>query len=265
MQTKNADTDTAKITSEFQQIIAEAQQMAEPELAKIVREAEQKAQQIIIEARQKAELQAAKTSSKTPQKAQQIIAEAKKKAEPEVAKMPSEAHQKAEESETLRESKQKAQRIIHENTPIPPVVSRSDSKKFAGSRLSGKRNFVVLDGEELDLNKRVSSHSSGNWIFAIVNEEEEELDLDERPSSHSPIQFSIHILYAMLYLGLSIGFLITTIAVDMPSNKLRVFIAGTVIFGAVFLFLLIWWWTKYNTPPKQTKKLPNHDEGLQID
>jgi len=117
------------------------------------------------------------------------------------------------------------------------VVSKSDLKKLASGRSSGNRSFAVSNGEELDLDKRASGHSS------------------------------IHLIFAMLYLGLFIGFLITTIAVDMPTNKHTVFIAGTILFGAVSLFLLIWWWiaTKVNVLLKGIKKWPTYEDTVQID
>ena len=141
------------------------------------------------------------------------------------------------------------------------VVSKSDLKKLASGRSSGNRSLALLDGEELGLDKRASGRSSGNRSFAVSNGEE--LDLDKRASGHS----SIHLIFAMLYLGLFIGFLITTIAVDMPTNKHTVFIAGTILFGAVSLFLLIWWWiaTKVNVLLKGIKKWPTYEDTVQID
>ena len=98
---KKAEPEAAKIVSEAQQkaqqIVEGAKKKAEPEVAKIVSEAQQKAQQIVEEAKKKAETEATKIVSEAQQKAQQIIAEIKKKAEPEAAKIVSEAQQKAQQ------------------------------------------------------------------------------------------------------------------------------------------------------------------------
>ena len=165
------------------------------------------------------------------------------------------------------------------------VVSKSDLDKLARGRSSSHRSLALLDGEELDWDKRASGRSSGNRSFAVLNGEEldldelasgpyssnlsfavltgEESDLDERASGPS----TIHLSFAMLYLGLFIGFLMTTIAVDMPNNKHTVFVAGTIVFGAVSLWLWIWWWfaTKRNIPPKKIEKWPTYEDAVQID
>ena len=127
----------------------EAMKKAEPEAAKIVSEAQQKAQQIVEEAKKKAETEATKIVSEAQQKAQQIVAsysevvaaegyeaqqkaqqiveEAKKKAGTEAAKIVSEAQQKAQQiveeakkkagpeaAKIVSEAQQKAQQIIAE-------------------------------------------------------------------------------------------------------------------------------------------------------
>jgi len=165
------------------------------------------------------------------------------------------------------------------------VVSKSDLKKLAGGRSSSNRSFAVLNGEELDLDERAIGPSSSNRSFAALDGEElylderasapsssnrsfvvldgEELDVDEHASEHSVV----HLSFAMLYLGLFIGFLITTIAVSMPNNKHTVFVIGTIVFAAVSLWLWIWWLftTKRNIPPKKIQKLPTYEDTVQID
>ncbi len=144
------------------------------------------------------------------------------------------------------------------------VISKSDLKKLSKGKLSNNRRFSVLNGEELDLEKIANDNLPGNHSFAVLNKAE--LDLDERvksAGSHS----SIHLYFAMLYLGLFIGFLIALIAVDMPSRKHMVFIGGTILFGAVTLFLFILWWiiTKRNGPDKQMQELSTCDDTVQFD
>ena len=162
------------------------------------------------------------------------------------------------------------------------IVSKSDMKKIARGGKPSNRSFVVLDGEEIGLNKRISGYSGGtpsldvvseeldlregaggyssdNQIFAVLNEEES--NLDERPGA----KFPTHLAFAILYLGLFIGFLITTIAVDMASNKHKVFLTGTILFGAIALCLFMWWLGEQYKCIKQIENLPTHDETVQID
>ena len=146
------------------------------------------------------------------------------------------------------------------------VVSKSDLKKLAGSRLLSDRSFSVVDGEELDLDKLASGHLSDKQSFAVVDEAE--LNSNERAKLNSGHP-SKYLYFSMLYLGLFIGFLITTIAVDMSTNKHKhlIFIVGTILFGAVALFLFIWWLMIYrqHIPHEQIKELPTYEDVVQID
>ena len=144
------------------------------------------------------------------------------------------------------------------------VVSKSDLDKLARGRSSSNRSFALLDGEELDLDELAGGHSSSHRSFAVLDGEE--LYLDERAKRASGPS-SMHLSFAMLYLGLFIGFLITTIAVDMSTNKHTVFIVGTILFGAVSLWLWIWWWfaTKQCIPRERIQKWPTYEDAVQID
>jgi len=146
------------------------------------------------------------------------------------------------------------------------VISKSDLKKLAGGQLSNNRSFAVLDGEELDWDKLADGHPSGKRSFTVLDGEELYLDKRaKRTGGHPSIQF----YFAMLYLGLFIGFLITTLAVDMSTNKHKhmIFIAGTILFGVVALFLFIWWWTtnSQHVPNEPIKKMPTYEDVVQID
>ena len=142
------------------------------------------------------------------------------------------------------------------------IVSKSDLEKLARGRSLSNRSFAVLD-EESDLDEVTDGHLSDNQILAVLNRED--TVLGKRVSGRS----LTHLFFSMLYLGLFIGFLITTIAVDMPSNKHKVFLAGTILFGAVSLCLFIWWmseWYRYRYKcMKVVKELPTYDATIQFD
>lgn len=144
------------------------------------------------------------------------------------------------------------------------VVTKSDLKKLASGQLSSRQSFAVLDGEELDLDEYSSGYSSGIRSFAVLNAEESDLDERAKPAGGHP---STYLYFAMLYLGLFIGFLIATIAADMSSKKHLVFLAGTILFGLVSLFSWIWWYikTRQHIPDEHMKELPTYDDALQID
>jgi hypothetical protein len=142
------------------------------------------------------------------------------------------------------------------------VISKPDLKKLATKgKLSNNRSFSVLDGEELDLEKLANDNLSDNRSFAVLNKAE--LDSGERvkPVRHHA---TIHLYFAMLYLGLFIGFLIALMAVNMPSRKHTVFIIGTILFGAISLALFIWWWMR-NYKDIQPQPTYTYDDVIQID
>jgi len=92
----------------------------------------------------------------------------------------------------------------------------------------------------------------------------EESDLDEVVSDR-PLSYRS---FTMLYLGLFIGFLITTITVAMPTNRRRVFIFGTIAFGVVSL----WCWIaaeaekiRLNNLLKRIEKRRAHGETISAD
>ncbi len=144
------------------------------------------------------------------------------------------------------------------------VVSKSDLKKLAKSDLSSKPSYSMLDGEELDIDKLSNSNLTSNRSFAVLNKAEVDSGESIKPVNRHSL---IYLCFALLYLGLFIGFLIALIAVDMPSRKHTVFIVGTLLFGAVSLALFIWWWmrTSKDIPQKQIQELPTYDDTVQFD
>ena len=141
------------------------------------------------------------------------------------------------------------------------VISKSDLKKLSSGQSLNNRNFAMLDGEELDLEKLASGQLSSNRSFTVLDKAE--LDSAEHVKRAGG-NLSIYFYFSMLYLGLFIGFLIATIAVDMPHRKHIVFVIGTILFGAVSLLLLIWWWL---ITDKEIKPQPTYtaEDAVQID
>jgi hypothetical protein len=144
------------------------------------------------------------------------------------------------------------------------VISKSDLKKLGKSNVASNRSLATLDGEELDLDKLANANLSSNRSFAVLDRAE--LDSGERVK-HTSRYSSVFLNFAMMYLGLFIGFLIALIAVDMPFRKHVVFIIGTLLFGVIFLVLFIWWWTitYRDVPHKKIQESPTYDDTLQWD
>jgi hypothetical protein len=146
--------------------------------------------------------------------------------------------------------------------PILPVVSKSDLDELGDGHLPRYRTLRMLYGEELDLDELARGHSSSIRDFVVLYGKES--DLAELASNASNNRF-----FAMLYSGLFIGFLIPTILIDMPTNRYKLFLAGTIMFGAVALWCWVRWWmavkaekTKLKNLLKRMRKWPTEGETV---